>query len=117
VKNKILSFVIDISGNKKERIEIEDLMINVFTHILTMFINLEYLQLGPSLDWHQQLSFHISHPTISSSILLELHVYVASFTDCLYLLDGRFPQLHTFHVKISEISSNTLTINNKVNYF
>jgi hypothetical protein len=90
-------------------------MINVFAHVLTMFTNLEYLELGPSSDWHQRLSFDISHPTVSSSILSELHVYVSSITDCLYLLDGRFPQLHTFHVKIGRIFSSTLTINNEVN--
>ncbi|CAF3857448.1 unnamed protein product [Rotaria sordida] len=54
----------------------------------------------------------MSPSTVLSSNLLELHVHVLNFADCLYLLDGRFNQLHTFHVNISYISSNTLTINN-----
>jgi hypothetical protein len=92
-------------------------MRNVFTHILTMFTNLKYLKLGPTLCWYQQLSFNNSHSSVFSSTLLELHVYVPFFTDCLYLLDGRFPQLHTFHLHINQISSSTLTINNRVNDF
>jgi hypothetical protein len=82
-----------------------------------MFINLQYLKFGPSSISYQQLSFGMSPPTVISSNLLELHVRVDCFTDCLYLLDGRFNQLHTFHVNIGSISSNTLTINNGVNYF
>jgi hypothetical protein len=66
-------------------------MRNVFTHILTMFTNLKYLKLGPTLCWYQQLSFKNSHSSVVSSTLLELHVYVPFFTDCLDLLDGRFP--------------------------
>ncbi|UJR13265.1 hypothetical protein I4U23_000285 [Adineta vaga] len=33
------------------------------------------------------------------SLLTELHIYVHHFTDLLYLLDGRFNQLHTLDVK------------------
>ncbi|CAF3393366.1 unnamed protein product [Rotaria sp. Silwood2] len=55
----------------------------------------------------------MSPPIVISSNLLELHVHVVCFTDCLHLLDGRFNQLHTFHVDISFISSDTLTINNE----
>ncbi|UJR09477.1 hypothetical protein I4U23_013715 [Adineta vaga] len=32
--------------------------------------------------------------------LMELHINVKNFTDCLYLLDGRFRQLHTFYVNV-----------------
>ena len=82
-----------------------------------MFNNLRYLNFNINGTDYHRLTFGVSPPNVLSSILLELHVIVDSFEDCLYLLDGRFPQLHTFHMKISEISSNTLTINNKVNYF
>ncbi|CAF5133013.1 unnamed protein product, partial [Rotaria sp. Silwood1] len=85
----------------------------VFPHIFTMFINLQYLNFGISSTFYETLSFGMSPPSFTSSNLLQLHVRVDYFTDCLYLLDGRFNQLHTFNVNIDIICSTTLTINNK----
>ncbi|CAF1487412.1 unnamed protein product [Rotaria sordida] len=110
-KGQISSLVIDINKNKKQILVLNVSGI-VFAHIFTMFINLQYLNFGPSSISYQQLTFDMSPSTVLSSNLLELHVHVLNFADCLYLLDGRFNQLHTFHVNISYISSNTLTINN-----
>ncbi len=64
--------------------------------------------------WYQRLSFN-EFPTVASSTLLELHVCLRYFDDCLYLLDGRFNQLHTFCVDLKHIVSSGLTIN-KVDY-
>jgi hypothetical protein len=75
------------------------------------------LNIGPSSIWYQYLSFDISPPTVISSTLLELHVCLTKFSDCLYLLDGRFNQLHTFHVNVEFITSSRSIINNKVRYF
>ncbi|CAF2208551.1 unnamed protein product [Rotaria magnacalcarata] len=51
---------------------------------------------------------------IKSSTLLELHICLKRFSDCLYLLDGRFNKLHTLHVDIDTIiSSSDLTNNNQ----
>ena len=72
--------------------------------------------MGWSLAQFHQISFDISPPSVFSSTLLELHVSLSSFTDCLYLLDGRFNRLHTFHVRIPQIAASTLTIKNEVNY-
>ncbi|UJR29442.1 hypothetical protein I4U23_010654 [Adineta vaga] len=36
-------------------------------------------------------------------LFAELHANVKFFSDCLYLLDGRLPQLRIFHVNISVI--------------
>lgn len=72
--------------------------------------------MGWSLAQSHQISFGISPPFIFSSTLLELHVSLSSFNDCLYLLDGRFDRLHTFHVRIPKLSADTLTIKNEVNY-
>ncbi|CAF0755522.1 unnamed protein product [Rotaria sordida] len=47
----------------------------------------------------------------------ELYVCLHSFSDCLYLLDDRFNQLHTLYVNISLICSSDLTINNKEKLF
>ncbi len=115
-KDKILSLVIDTSKNKNKILR-SDMIDIVFPHIFTMFINLQYLNFGMSSIFYPKLSFGMSPPSVTSSNLLELHVRVHYFTDCLYLLDGRFSQLHTFNVNIDGICSTTLTINNKVNYF
>ncbi|CAF3501745.1 unnamed protein product, partial [Rotaria sp. Silwood2] len=44
------------------------------------------------------------------SLFNELHIRVTDFTDLIYLLDGRFNQLHTFHVNsmIIECASSTI---------
>ncbi|CAF0827592.1 unnamed protein product [Rotaria sordida] len=63
----------------------------------------EYLNFGPSLMWHQRFSFDMPSPNVISSSLLELHITVFHFNDLLYLLDGRFNQLHRFHVNIYRI--------------
>ncbi|CAF1230165.1 unnamed protein product, partial [Rotaria sordida] len=111
-KGQISSLVIDINKNKKQ-ILVFDTGRVVFAHIFTMFINLQYLNFGPSSISYLQLSFGMLLPTVLSSNLLELHVCVLHFSDCLYLLDGRFNQLHTFYVNICSISSHSLTINNE----
>ncbi|CAF1460558.1 unnamed protein product [Rotaria sordida] len=55
------------------------------------------------------------HYFFTLSTLLELHVSVTNFSDCLYLLDGRFNQLHTFYVNIAYTRFSRLTINNTEN--
>ncbi|CAF2099029.1 unnamed protein product [Rotaria magnacalcarata] len=112
LKNQILELVIDISTNKIQSLPVDDNTI-IFTHIFTTFTNLQYLNFGPSLLYHQRLSFSTSPLTIISTNLLKLHVYLENFNDCLYLLDGRFNQLHTLSANISFISASPLTINNK----
>ncbi|CAF4443099.1 unnamed protein product, partial [Rotaria sp. Silwood2] len=112
LKNKISTLVIDISTNEIQRFPANDNAI-IFTHIFTLFTNLQYLNFCPSLLGHQRLSFHTTPLTIISTNLLKLHVYLDTFTYCLYLLDGRFNQLHTFYANISVILSSNLSINNK----
>ncbi len=82
-----------------------------------MFSNLQYLKFGPSSSVYHRLTLHPSLPNVFSSTLLELHVVLDSYIDCLYLLDGRFNQLHTFCVLICSFSGPlSMTINNEVNY-
>ncbi|CAF3888150.1 unnamed protein product [Rotaria sp. Silwood1] len=80
-----------------------------------MFANLQYLDFDSSSIYSQHLSFDIPPPIFISSTLLELHVNVTFFDDCLYLLDRRFNQLRVLHVKITWIRSSGLTINNTKN--
>ena len=82
-----------------------------------MFINLEYLNFGRSSTWDDRLSFRIRRPTLISSNLLELHVCLNSFFDCLYLLDGHFNQLRTLYVDVFVISHFDTKVSNTVDYF
>ncbi|CAF3927415.1 unnamed protein product [Rotaria sordida] len=111
-KNQISALVIDISTNG-QLTSTEHVNVHLFKHILTIFTNLRYLNFGPSSIWYQKLSFDTQFSTMISSSLLELHVRLQDFIDCIYLLDGRFNQLHTLHVNITYIMSSNLTINNK----
>jgi hypothetical protein len=91
----------------------------VCTHILTMFSNLLCLKFHPYFDFHvankERLSFSlIKSPRLFSSSLMELHINVKDFTDCLYLLNGRFKQLHTFYVNVDWFPSPSPVIINKV---
>ncbi|CAF3279690.1 unnamed protein product [Rotaria sp. Silwood2] len=113
-KNKILSLIINTTMNGKLGRR-KDINTFIFTSILTMFTNLQYLNFISSLIWYQMISFNISPPSVISSNLLELYVSVGHFADCLYFLDGRFSQLRTLHINISLILYSWVPINNKEN--
>ncbi|CAF3511629.1 unnamed protein product [Rotaria socialis] len=114
-KSQILSLVVNMSPNDKPN-KTESINRIIFTNIFNMFINLQRLNFVSSSIWYQMLSFHNSPPTIFSANLLELHVSLENFIDCLYLVDGRFNQLRTLHVNINKITRSQL-IENKVGYF
>ena len=117
MKNQILSLIICIRQNRKQ-ISIKDENTIMFTNLFTMFTNLQYLKFNSSSINPQYISFEISPPILISSTLLELHVRVTIFDDCLYLLDGRFDQLRAFYVYISWIRySSHLRSNNMVHCF
>ncbi|CAF2641682.1 unnamed protein product [Rotaria sp. Silwood2] len=109
--NQILSLIIDIDTNEQQNVS-EDVISIIFTYIFTTFTNLEYLKFGSSSVACPRLSFYILSPFINSSNLLELHVNLEYFTDCLYLCDRRFNRLHTLYVNILRIQSSNLIINN-----
>ncbi|CAF2603442.1 unnamed protein product [Rotaria sp. Silwood2] len=73
-----------------------------------------HLNFQASSIYFQQILFDIlPQKPIFSSTLLKLHVNLENFNDCLYLLNGRFNQLRTFHVNISTIRSHRTIDNNK----
>ena len=115
-KNQISSIVIDIIRYKK-RVSTTHENTSVFTNIFRIFKNLEYINFGPTSMFNQQISFNYLPPSIISSNLLELNIYLADFTDCLYLFDGRFNKLETVHVNIYSIVSSSIKVDNTVNYF
>ncbi|CAF3482749.1 unnamed protein product [Rotaria sp. Silwood2] len=100
-KNQISSLIVDIRENKARRTT-DNIIKRVFIHILTTFTNLKYLNFGQSLRY-ERLSFYLSPPSVICSTLLELHVNLQYLADCLYLLDGRFDQLHTLNIHIPDI--------------
>ncbi|CAF3411703.1 unnamed protein product [Rotaria sp. Silwood2] len=115
LKKQIVSLIIDIDTNGEQR-STKDINVILFTHIFNIFTNLRSLRFGLSSIWYQLLLFSTPPSTIISSKLLELHVSLQHFTDCLYLVDGRFNQLHTLHVHIDCICSSRILIDNKVEY-
>ena len=102
MKNQIESLIITIRENRNEN-SITEKNTNVFTNLFIMFTNLKSFKFDSCSIKDQYISFDISPPLISSSKLVELHVNVPTFNDCLYLLDGRFDQLRVFFVRISWI--------------
>jgi len=102
-QNQISSLIIDIVQYYENINLAEDGNVHIFTRILTVSSKLQCLNFGPSLFWYQRLTFPILTPTVFSRTLLELHVSVQNFMDCLYLLDGRFDQLRTFYIHINHI--------------
>jgi hypothetical protein len=105
-----------MTNNRKKRSE-EKFIITNFNRILTVFTNLTYLYCHPVFESDQPLlSFEEKTPIFFSSALLELHINVASLSDCLYLLDGRLNQLRTFHIDIDFVGRPSSLINQKASY-
>ncbi|CAF3807757.1 unnamed protein product [Rotaria magnacalcarata] len=112
VKSQIVSLAIGISACKIPYVT-SDIIKHLFTQIFSMFTDLQCLTFVPYSIWHNQMIFDISSSTVFSSNLLELHVKLHNFTDCLCLLDGRFNQLRTLDVNIFMINSSHSVINNQ----
>ncbi len=110
-QDKISSLVISVVQYETLTL-IDNSNSNIFACILTLFSKLKYLDYRSSFCY--QSLFEMS-TTISSSILLELHIKLDKFTDCLYLLDGRFDSLEKVSVDIYRISTPKIVINNNVN--
>jgi hypothetical protein len=115
-KNQILELVIKHTTYGKVNLK-KDMNSRILAHIFTTFSNLQYLNFCISSIWNGQISFVNPYSGINSSTLLELHIRLSSFSDCLYILDGRFNKLHTLHVDIFSITPWDLTNNNEVDYF
>ncbi len=113
-RNKISKLIITVSSNKNQ-IAMKDSMNTIYTYIFTVFKNLHYLNIcSTSNMYNHHLSFNEIFPNLFSSTLTELYLELEHFSDCLYLLDGRFNQLRTFYVKVLFINRRFLVTNNKV---
>ena len=111
-KRQLSSLTIDVTKRRRET-PVEYMNI-LFTSIFTQCTNLQYLNYCSSSNWYRRLSFLSSPPTCISPNLLELHLRLVHFIDCLYILDGRFSHLHTFHVDIDSFHSSYQNIVNQV---
>ena len=119
IRNQIVSLDINIPHDDGLRLKISTkghIIRFLLAHVFNMFPNLQCLKFHLNPLWDQDLLFNDSLPTVHSSTLLELHVHVRSFSDCFYLLDGRFHQLRTFHVHIEDVRSQQMTTINQVNH-
>ncbi|CAF2144416.1 unnamed protein product [Rotaria magnacalcarata] len=107
IKNQVLSLTIDIStqGLKYSPLDGNAIILN---HIFNMFANLQYLNFGRSSVYDERLFFCIIPSTVFSTNLLELHVCLKSFHDCLYLLNGHFNQLQTLYIDVDLIFSSDI---------
>jgi hypothetical protein len=119
-KNQITTLNITLAKSKTIG-SISNKMNVVCKLILTIFNSLRCLKFYPYSDvyicYNERLSFSFREPRIFfSSNLMELHINVCSFTDCLYLLDGRFKQLHTLCVNVDSFRLPSEVIINKVDY-
>lgn len=114
-KEQVRHLIIQM-GDVKKRLMIE-IKVNIFTRILNTLSNLNYFKfISLSDDYEQHLSFERNSPKFFSSNLLELHVHVCDFNDCLYLLDGHFEQLRTFNIIISSSLLSSPKFPNQVSF-
>ncbi|CAF1225193.1 unnamed protein product [Adineta steineri] len=112
-KKQIRTLSITICDDYDDADEMTRSVAKIFDKILNVFINLTSFVLNDA--WYKirvRLTFHnpFFH-NIRSSTLSKLIIRVESINDCLYLLDGRYNQLHTFHVDILGIAFQNRTIN------
>jgi hypothetical protein len=118
-KNQITTLVITICYNHDN--DDYDKMIlsvvNICDYIFTVFTCLITFVLYESSNKNRvRLNFDDPFlPNFRSSTLLKLTISVLYFDDCLYLLDGRFNQLHTLRVDLFDIHQPD-EIENKVSF-
>ncbi|CAF3169754.1 unnamed protein product [Rotaria sp. Silwood2] len=106
-KNQITTLLLTIGNN----MEAVDTVVNICDYILNVFTNLIYLILYESSYKNRVPLFFDDPPppTFRSSTLLKLSVRLKCFGDCLYLLDGRFNQLHTLYVVLVNLHRTELS--------
>ena len=93
-----------------------ELFSDALIRIFTLCSNLLELDLGGS-GVNSFLSInHRPAETCFSSSLMFLRVKVASFDDCLCLLDGRLEKLSSFCVKVHSISETLSPVDNTVSF-
>ena len=103
-------------GLQNTRTETSVILPNIFASILLLckqLIDLNFCLLP--LDRKAPVCiFNLPSTSCMSSILTTLKINVPIFTDCLYILDGRFDCLSTLFIHVSIISNTLIHIDNVV---
>ncbi|CAF2723094.1 unnamed protein product [Rotaria sp. Silwood2] len=86
----------------------------VFALIIFLCKRLNKLNFSQSYGRATYCTFDLSSTNFKSSTLTVLKIYVKTFDDCLYLLDGRFIFLSTLIIKIRTIQETSGTIDNTI---
>ncbi len=110
-----------INNDKNEMIpSLENDTINVYSHILTFFKNLNELSIigSSAMSMYPGLSLcYLPSNIFSSPILTHLYINVKIFDDCLYLLDGRLRKLTTLGVNVYSIDKYSRIVHNMVSFY
>ena len=102
-KNQIITLSVDGDLTYKSGLTVYHTG-NLFSRILNMYTNVLHLKFYQSTySSHSFVKFSTHTPKFCST-LVELHINVQFFDDCLYLLDGRLNQLRRFFVSAHIIS-------------
>ncbi|CAF1104259.1 unnamed protein product [Adineta ricciae] len=105
LKNSIRKLVMTFSNEFETSYEIFLFMSNLVNEIFNILPGLTTLVFS-EVKYQNCFRLDFSESPLNcftSPILQKLIVHVENFDDCLYLLDGRFPQLETMHVDLITI--------------
>ncbi|CAF1321852.1 unnamed protein product [Adineta steineri] len=112
--HQITHLNIDIQSDEIPKL-LSKISLNIFTLILSLcqrLTNLNFCQLFSYRNSFISL-FNLPETSCSYSTLIELKINVATFNDCLYLLDGRFDSLSKLTINVKRIGCEVLKKNNK----
>ncbi|CAF3791442.1 unnamed protein product [Rotaria sp. Silwood1] len=101
-KKQIRRLIITIDKNKKDLFT----KVKMCSCIFSIFINLTHLTFSESsFENIVRLLIDVPFRSFSSSSLLVLNIKIQTFSQCLYILDGRFSQLETLYVDLAKVIS------------
>ena len=99
-----------------ENIPTKDWRGNLLSRILNMFTSVLHLKFFQPINYSARFVAFTSIAPKFCSNLVELHISMHTFDDCLYLLDGRLNQLCRFFVNVRLIWGIEPVNDNRVSY-
>ncbi|CAF1512487.1 unnamed protein product [Adineta ricciae] len=109
-QNQITSLVIGIDPEKKNWTIVENICNNLFP-VMNHLIDLTFCEL--SYKTLVRLLIDVPSPKFSSSTLLTLNIKAQTFNDCLYIPDGRFQNLQSLSIDLTNIDPSSRQIENQ----
>jgi hypothetical protein len=103
LEKQVINLHIDI---KMETIQYSTIASEIFALILSLCKNLtglNFFNMFGRKRCRTSLFLHLPPTAYISSSLLKLQIYVETFVDCLYVLDGRFDSLSTLIIDVGQI--------------